>query len=61
MKAGGHHTTTTLAVEMIKNAEEKKKFVGLKKDGTVDFNPVKVLDNETEVTLMLNLKKMHRS
>src|SRR5258705_8797231 len=57
MKAGGHHTTTTLAVEMIKNEEKKKKFIGLKKDGTVNFNPTKVMNNETEVTLMLNLKK----
>ena len=57
VKAGGHHTTTTLAVEMIKNEEEKKKFIGLKKDDTVNFNPTKTLDNETEVTLMLNLKK----
>jgi trigger factor len=57
LKAGGHHTTTTLAVETIKNEEEKKKFIGLKKDDTVNFNPTKVLDNETEVTLMLNLKK----
>jgi trigger factor len=57
IKAGGHHTTTTLAVEMIKNEDEKKKFIGLKKDDTVNFNPTKVLNNETEVTLMLNLKK----
>jgi trigger factor len=57
LKAGGHHTTTTLAVDMIKNEEEKKKFIGLRKEDTVNFNPTKVLDNETEVTLMLNLKK----
>ncbi len=57
MKAGGHHTTTTLAVEIIKNEEEKKKFIGLKKDDTLNFNPTKLLNNETEVTLMLNLKK----
>jgi trigger factor len=57
LKAAGHHTTTTLAVEMIKNEEEKKKFTGLKKDDTVNFNPLKTFGNETEVTLMLNLKK----
>ena len=57
IKAGGHHTTTTIALEMVKNQEEKKKLVGLKKDDTVNFNPIKVFENETEVTLMLNLKK----
>jgi trigger factor len=57
LKAGGHHTTTTLAAEILKNEEEKKKFIGLKKDDTVNFNPVKALDNEAEVLLMLNLKK----
>lgn len=57
LKPGGHHTTTTIAVEMIKNEEEKKKFIGVKKDDTVNFNPAKAMDNETEVTLMLNLKK----
>ena len=57
VKAGGHHTTTTLAVEMVKDEEEKKKFIDLKKDDGVNFNPAKALNNETEMLLMLNLKK----
>jgi trigger factor len=55
LKESGHHTTTTLAIEMIKDNEEKKKIIGLKKEDTFNFNPLKSLD-ETETKLMLNLK-----
>ena len=70
MKAGGHHTATTLSIEMIKDEESKKKFIGLKKparqpdgsavaggdESSINFNPFKTLD-ENEAMLMLKLKK----
>ncbi len=57
VKAGGNKTTTTLAIEMIKDEEEQNKFIGAKKDETVRFNPMKALKNETELSAMLKLDK----
>lgn len=57
LKEGGNKTTTTLSIEMIKEPNERKKFVGLKKGETVDFSPMQVLKNETEVAAMLRVEK----
>lgn len=54
---GGIKTTTTLAIEMIRDEEEQKKFIGIKKDETVRFNPMKAILNETEVSAMLKAEK----
>ena len=56
-KEGGAKSTTTLAIELIKDASEKAKFVGLKKDDSVVFNPKKALENETELAAMLRIEK----
>lgn len=56
-KAEGNKTTTTLSIEMVKDAIEKKQFVGLKKGDAVTLNPGKIFDNETEVSALLKVEK----
>ncbi|MBK5286599.1 MAG: hypothetical protein JJE25_14490 [Bacteroidia bacterium] len=56
MKAGGHNTATTVSIELIKDEEEKKKFLGIKKEDTIIFNPLKTF-GEAEAMLALKLKK----
>jgi trigger factor len=57
VKEGGNKTTTTLSIEMIKDEEHRKPFIGLKKDESVVFNPMKSLSHETEVAAMLRADK----
>ncbi len=57
VKEGGNKTKTTVALEMIKDALERKKFLGLKKDEAITFNPMQTLGNETEVSAMLKVAK----
>ncbi|MEN8118479.1 MAG: trigger factor [Bacteroidota bacterium] len=45
-----------LAVDMIKDEEIKKSFVGCKKDDIIIFDPVKAFENRHEVGHMLNIK-----
>lgn len=45
-----------LAVDMIKDEEIKKSFIGCKKDDIVIFDPVKAFQNSHEVGHMLNIK-----
>ncbi len=53
----GITATTTMAIEYITDAEEKKKFVGLKKDATVEFNISKAINNPSEIAAMLRIDK----
>jgi len=46
-----------LAVDMIKDEEIKKSFVGCKKDDIIIFDPVKAFENSTEVGHMLSISK----
>ncbi len=46
-----------LTAGYMKDEEEKKKFIGAKKDSVIVFNPKKAYENETEVASMLKLKK----
>ena len=57
LKEGGNKTTTTLSIEMIKDDQARKPFIGLKKGDTVHLNPMQVLKNETEVSAMLRVEK----
>ncbi len=57
LREGGNKTTTTLSIEMIKDVQERKQFVGLKKADVVRFNPRKVISNEAELTALLKLEK----
>jgi len=57
IKEGGNKTTTTLSIEMIRDVQHRTPFLGLKAKDTVDFNPLEVLKNETEVAAMLKLQK----
>ncbi len=61
IKEGGNKTTTTISIEMIKDEAEQKKFIGIKKDEIVRFNPLKALKNITEVSAMLKLDKSSES
>lgn len=57
IKEGGHKTTTTLSNELITDSAKKAKFIGLKKEETIDFKPIETFYNETEVSAMLRLEK----
>jgi trigger factor len=57
VKEGGIKTETSLAIEMIGDAEHRTPFIGLKKDVSVVFNPLESLGNETEVSAMLKIDK----
>jgi trigger factor len=54
---GGNQTLTTLALEMIRDEEKRKPFIGLKKDESVTFNPMQTLDNAAEVSAMLKVAR----
>src|SRR6185436_597944 len=53
----GIATKTTLAIDLVKDESIKKSLVGLKKDDTVVIDVVKAMNNETEVSHMLNIPK----
>lgn len=57
VKEGGNVTTTTLSVEMIKDEEERQKFIGAKKEDVVRFNPIKALKNQAEISAMLRIDR----
>ncbi len=57
LKEGGVKTTTTLAIDRMPEAKDRKKFVGLKKEAVVDYNPMEAIRNETEVAAMLKIDK----
>lgn len=57
VKEGGITSTTTLSVELVKDADTKKKLIGIKKDDTVVFNPNKAMQDVTEVAYMLRIEK----
>jgi trigger factor len=56
-KEEGIKTTTTVAIEFVKDAKEKAKLVGVKKDEVVVFNPAKAVDNQSELAAMLGVDK----
>jgi trigger factor len=56
VKPEGHTTTTTLSIEMIKG-NDKNKFIGLKKEDHVDFNPKQAFVTEAEVSALLKVDK----
>lgn len=57
VKEGGNKTTTTLSIERILQANDRKPFIGLAKGDTIDFHPMTVIGNDTEVAAMLRLEK----
>ncbi len=57
VKGGGITSTTTLSVELVKDADTRKKLIGIKKDDTVVFNPNKAMQDVTEVAYMLRIDK----
>ncbi|MDZ7741740.1 MAG: trigger factor [Bacteroidota bacterium] len=53
----GIKNETSIYVAYIKNKADKKNFIGAKKGASVIFNPLKAMENETEVSAMLGIKK----
>jgi trigger factor len=49
--------TSKLMISVIKDDEEKKKFVGIKPEESVTFNPTTVMSNTTEVATMLGITR----
>jgi len=56
MKPDGNKTTTTLSIDMVK-ADEKNKFIGLKKGDNIDFKPKDLFVTEAEVSALLKVEK----
>ena len=56
-KDGGITTTTSLALEFVKDEAAKNKLIGLKKEDTVVLNPYKAIGDESEVAAMLSIQK----
>ncbi len=56
-KEGGIKSTTTIALDLVKDEAEKAKLIGIKKDDEVVFNPMKAMQNATEVSYMLRIDK----
>ncbi|MDB4584107.1 trigger factor [Draconibacterium sp.] len=57
VEAGIKPENVLLAIDMIKDEETKKSFVGSKKEDIIIFDPVKAFENKTEVSHMLNISK----
>jgi len=57
VEGGINPENVLLAVDMIKDEEIKKSFVGCKKDDIILFDPVKAYENRTEVGHMLKISK----
>ena len=55
VKEQGNKTTTTLTIEMVKDAAERNRFIGLKKGDSVTFNPRQAFGSEAEVAAMLKV------
>lgn len=56
-KEGGIRSTTTLAVNLVKDAAAKAKLTGIKKDETVTLNLMQAMQDATEVAYMLRIEK----
>jgi trigger factor len=56
IKPDGNKTTTTLSIDMVK-ADEKNKFIGLKKGDNIDFKPKDLFVTEAEVSALLKVEK----
>lgn len=54
---GGVNTDTSLSVDFIKDEIVQNKFIGRKVGDTINFNPLKATENETETASMLSIKK----
>lgn len=57
LREGGNKTTTTLSIELVKDVQDRKQFLGLKKGDVVRFNPRKIFSNDTELTALLKSEK----
>jgi trigger factor len=60
-KEGGIKNTSTIALDFIKDEEEKKRFLGVKTDDVITFNPSKAVDNVSELAAMLGITKEEAS
>lgn len=54
---GGIFKSSTIAIERLKNAEMKKKFIGLKKEDAVTITPTDLTANDSEIAKTLNADK----
>jgi trigger factor len=56
-KEGGIKNTSTISIELVKDADAKKKLLGIKKDDVVTINPLTAMKDATEVAYMLKIEK----
>jgi trigger factor len=57
LEAGIKPENVLIAIDMIKDEEIKKSFIGKKKDEVVVFDPAKAFDNRHEIKHMLNISQ----
>jgi trigger factor len=50
---GGITNKTSISIDLIKKDAGKQKFIGLKKDDTIDINLIETIGDEKEISLML--------
>lgn len=53
----GINTSTTIAIDLVKDRASQKKLIGLKKDDVVVIDLVKAMNDETEVAYLLKISK----
>jgi trigger factor len=51
----GIKSKASVAIDMIKDKKEQKKFIGLKKDDTIDCDLLKIFENHHEISHVLNI------
>ncbi|HPS17800.1 MAG TPA: trigger factor, partial [Bacteroidales bacterium] len=51
----GIKSKASVAIDMIKDKKEQKKFIGLKKDDTLDVDLLKIFENHHEISHVLNI------
>jgi trigger factor len=55
IKEGGINHSSSVAIDFIKDEEQKKKFIGLKKEDNLQINPLEVFNNATDRSAMLGI------
>lgn len=56
-KEGGLKNTSTISIELVKDATVKQQMLAVKKDDLIVFNPMKAMQDATEVGYMLKIEK----
>ena len=56
----GVKNATSISIDFIKDEEVQKQFIGVKKDDSITFNPLRATGNEQETASMLGIDKVEK-